>query len=224
MAALLVSLVAGPQAAAAQGVSDLGRVPANQYVSAAAGGVLYLVPKVFDVNEGPPDCAPCDRGDVPFFDRWAIATERDAWDVASTVVTLTLAGATWWDEVRRPKGIHRLAASLEASSWAAGITGLAKVIIGRERPVLYTRDAVEAADVSGNQRSLPSGHTALAFALATSYWLSAEDRATPHYLALVAAATVGAMRVAAGRHFPSDVVAGAAVGVGTAVVVHEIRF
>jgi membrane-associated phospholipid phosphatase len=32
------------------------------------------------------------------------------------------------------------------------------------------------------------------------------------------------MRVAAGKHFPSDVVGGAALGVTSAVVVHAIRF
>jgi membrane-associated phospholipid phosphatase len=35
---------------------------------------------------------------------------------------------------------------------------------------------------------------------------------------------VGALRVAAAKHFPSDVLAGAVLGSGVALAVHHIRF
>ncbi len=63
--------------------------------------------------------------------------------------------------------------------------------------------------------SFPSGHATTAFALATvlSLWY---PRWTAAWLAL--ATIVGWSRVALGSHFPSDVLAGAIVGVGVTLV------
>jgi membrane-associated phospholipid phosphatase len=94
---------------------------------------------------------------------------------------------------------------------------------------MYTEVAPEVADVVNNQRSMPSGHTSMAFALATSYWLSRrhltnEDKPWMRWALMAGAAGVGGLRVAAGKHHPSDVLIGAGVGVGTAIVCHEIKF
>jgi membrane-associated phospholipid phosphatase len=63
--------------------------------------------------------------------------------------------------------------------------------------------------------SFPSGHATTVFALATvlSFWY-------PRWTAawLVLAAVVGWSRIALGPHFPSDVVAGAVLGVSVALV------
>jgi membrane-associated phospholipid phosphatase len=80
-----------------------------------------------------------------------------------------------------------------------------------------------------NQRSWPSGHTATAAALVTSYLLSvgqpdARPASWQRPALILAGAGVGAMRVAAAKHFPSDVVSGAAFGVLSALVVHQLRF
>ena len=70
-----------------------------------------------------------------------------------------------------------------------------------------------------------SGHTAISFGLATSYVLSmSHKQGLSRYWPIIAAAGVGAMRVAAAKHFPTDVLVGAAVGGGTAFIVHRIRF
>ena len=44
------------------------------------------------------------------------------------------------------------------------------------------------------------------------------------WAALGAATGVAVFRVAAAKHFPSDVLAGLIVGVGTAAITHEIKF
>jgi membrane-associated phospholipid phosphatase len=93
--------------------------------------------------------------------------------------------------------------------------------------VLYTAAAAEAAADLDAQRSWPSAHAAVAAALATSYWLAPRERAAPawrRWAVVGTVVTVGALRVAAGRHFPSDVVGGAALGVVSAVTVRVIRF
>jgi len=117
---------------------------------------------------------------------------------------------------------------VEGAAWASGITEMLKGVIGRRRPVLYTVEAPGAVSERNSRRSLPSGHTSVAFAVATSYWLSRRalhgSPGVPGWVAVAVATGVGVLRVAAGKHFPSDVVAGAALGVGTAVVMQVVKF
>jgi membrane-associated phospholipid phosphatase len=198
---------------------------AGQTASVLGGISLAVVPRVFDINTAPPSCAPCDSLDVPPIDRWVIATERRGWDIASTVGELGIAAGTWIEMYRRPDGVRHVAASFEAAAWTFGIGQLSKAIIDRNRPILYTEDAVEAALEVDSHRSMPSGHTSISFALATSYWLSMDHKkGLGRWWPIIAAAGVGAMRMAAARHFTTDVLLGAALGTGTAIVIHEIRF
>ena len=87
----------------------------------------------------------------------------------------------------------------------------------RSRPVLYTADAVAAASQRDNRESFPSGHASLAFAAATSYLVVAQREQLPHRarnaaLMYAGAASVAALRVAGGKHFPTDVIGGAVLG------------
>ncbi len=121
--------------------------------------------------------------------------------------------------------LYSVAAGIEAAAWAVAATELLKAGVARNRPVMYTADAPEAADELDSRRSFPSAHAAVASALATSYLLrSASDDTAVRIVTIVAAAGVATMRVVAARHFPSDVLAGAAFGAGAAVAVDFLRF
>lgn len=194
-------------------------------LSVAASGVVYAAPRLLDLGDRPPACAPCDPADVPGFDRWIIRPEMAAWSVGSTVTLLALGAATTWSRGFDRQGLRHSAAALEAAAWAIALTEVAKALVARYRPVLYTVGAPAAAADLDSRRSLPSSHTAAGFAIATSYWLDGADHPLAARLTvLTAAAGVAVMRVAAARHFPSDVLAGAALGTLSAVIVHEIRF
>ncbi|MBK8595079.1 MAG: phosphatase PAP2 family protein [Holophagales bacterium] len=106
---------------------------------------------------------------------------------------------------------------LSASLLSAGIiTPVLATVIGRERPTeeqgAYSFHPFEA-------RSFPSGHTTQAFAvasvIATSY-----DQLWVKITAYGAATMTAWARVRRGKHFPTDVVAGALIGtvVGRSVV------
>jgi membrane-associated phospholipid phosphatase len=106
-------------------------------------------------------------------------------------------------------------AVLGAGAAAAVLTGVTKLLIGRERPsgldVRYT------ADGSG----FPSGHTTIAFSVAAILALHVGSR-RGWKMALVPfglAAIVGFARLYVGVHYPTDVVGGALAGVagGSAV-------
>lgn len=195
-------------------------------MTAGVAAVLYLTPRVLGISPGPSDCAPCDRGSVPVFDRWAIVEPRDGWSLASTIVVLGLGAAVAGDFVLDRETVARGAAVLGSAAWAIGATELIQAVVGRKRPVLYTSVAVTELNSGGSRRSFPSGHTAVAFALAASYWLNRGEHrpGIRRWAAVAAAVAVGVMRVTAGKHFPSDVLAGAAVGVSAALAVQVVKF
>ena len=95
-----------------------------------------------------------------------------------------------------------------------------KHAVNRERPFDTYPFITEV--VSADTPSFPSGHTTHAFALATSVTL-----VYPHwYVAVPAylwAGTVGYTRMALGVHYPSDVLAGALIGSGSAYLCHQIN-
>lgn len=101
---------------------------------------------------------------------------------------------------------------------AVGLTYAAKHVIGRDRPfVAYPGVIHPYGAPSADSPSFPSTHAAAAFSLATSLSIS-----YPRWYVIAPSAAwacgVGFARMNQGAHYPSDVLAGAAVGVGCAFV------
>jgi membrane-associated phospholipid phosphatase len=193
----------------------------------AGASALVLAPRLFNINERSPSCAPCNTAGLFWFDRWSVGLPNPTISKVSNGLLVAQAFATWWDLGRGSgRGDVRIAASVESLAWAVGVTEIVKALAARKRPVLYTAGAAAAAGEIDNQRSIPSSNTAAAAALATSYFLNRRgpERRAARWAVLATAATVGVLRVAAHRHFPSDVAAGAAVGVLSAVGVQIVRF
>jgi membrane-associated phospholipid phosphatase len=102
--------------------------------------------------------------------------------------------------------------------FAAVITQSLKVTVDRTRPAdRYPGEVFVEKPVHGH--SFPSGHTTIAFAAATTATLQYKKWyiAVPAY---VWAGAVGYSRIYAGEHYPSDVLAGAVVGAGSAWLAH----
>lgn len=94
--------------------------------------------------------------------------------------------------------------------------------------MLYTSDAAAAAGDPENQQSLPSADASVAFAAATAYLVLARREHLHHrtrnaLLLYAGAAAVSTLRVVAGKHFPTDVVAGAALGSGIGWLVPTVH-
>jgi membrane-associated phospholipid phosphatase len=96
---------------------------------------------------------------------------------------------------------------------SAFITTALKHAIKRERPFDAYSDIEKATSAAGY--SFPSGHTSVAFATATSL-----SMAYPKWFVIapsfIWASAVGYSRMHLGVHYPSDVLAGALVGSGSA--------
>jgi membrane-associated phospholipid phosphatase len=118
-------------------------------------------------------------------------------------------------------GLRRSGGRVLASVVTAGLTtGALKVLIGRFRPDLTTDQY--AFRPFSKQDAFPSGHATMAFALATS--LAAEIH-RPWATALLYAGATGTAwsRLNDHKHWLSDVLAGATVGI-TAAKVMEGRW
>jgi membrane-associated phospholipid phosphatase len=103
---------------------------------------------------------------------------------------------------------------------AAFISTALKYSVNRDRPFV-TYPFIEKA-TSGGSPSFPSGHTSAAFATATSLSI-----AFPKWYVIAPsflwAGAVGYSRMDLGVHYPSDVLAGAIVGSGSALLSYELN-
>ncbi|MFG2709109.1 bifunctional phosphatase PAP2/diacylglycerol kinase family protein [Streptomyces goshikiensis] len=109
------------------------------------------------------------------------------------------------------------AASLALAS--ATVNTLGKWSVRRPRPLLDGVPAVRQLTTQPQTTSFPSGHSASAFAFAAGLALR-----SPGWGVVVApvAASVAFSRVYTGVHYPSDVLAGAALGVTAGLVVNRL--
>jgi len=105
---------------------------------------------------------------------------------------------------------------------AGGSAVLLKVITARPRPFDALDDVKVKRRSSATGFAFPSGHTALAFALATSASLCLENPYASLPL-FVWAGMVGYGRIYLGLHYPSDVLGGIVLGVASAWVVWQFR-
>lgn len=123
---------------------------------------------------------------------------------AMIVMFFALAGAVY----ALPRWVHYAAAMAIASIGAGLFANVLKLIVGRTRPELWLGPFHFAG---GGANSFPSGHTVGAFALA-GVLLFASRNMPLRVTAILLAAAVGLARVMAFRHWLSDAVASACLG------------
>jgi membrane-associated phospholipid phosphatase len=230
---ILSLLIASTTAGVSQGPIAEVRYRASWVDVAAvtATGVTALIPGLLKLPNGPPSCAPCSPSALPGIDRWVVGANsslaRRGSDVFLIGVSSLAAYAALHD--RSPQQARgNLAVLAHSVSWTAASTAWLKVLVHRKRPVLYTSAATAAAPYASNQQSFPSGHTSVAFAIATSYLVMANREHLPHrtrnaILLYGGASSVGVLRLAGGRHFPTDVLGGAVLGAGIGWLVAAVH-
>ena len=173
----------------------------------------------------PEEIAALDFHSINSFDRsasrnWSPAAARlsDIFLYSSAVAPLSLSMTS--EGSREP--LTLTAMHLEVLLLNGGATYLLKNLFRRTRPFVYNPDPRIPADLKMSRtarRSFPSGHTSTAFAslvfMATVYGQMNPDSSTRNWVwagCLTTASVTGYLRYAAGYHFASDILAGAALG------------
>ncbi|BCD67628.1 phosphatase PAP2 family protein [Nitratiruptor sp. YY09-18] len=101
------------------------------------------------------------------------------------------------------------------------ITDIIKIIIGRPRPKLYLAHNLTTPEFfkfKASFWSMPSGHTTTAFAVATAFALLFPKY---RYFFFFMAFLVGLSRIALDKHYLSDVIVGAIIGVLSTIVLYR---
>ncbi|WP_221284823.1 phosphatase PAP2 family protein [Mucilaginibacter sp. SP1R1] len=145
---------------------------------------------------------------------WRFVTKKAIFIDAAVPASLLIAGFINHDDDLKISGLQAGASLLVAG----GSTFVLKKIFNRTRPFVAHPDVITLKEFPGpTDASFPSGHTAFAFAAATSLSL-----AVPKWYVIAPsfayASAVGYSRLYLGVHYPSDVLAGAVVGAGSAYI------
>lgn len=179
-------------------------------------------------------CAPlCDPSNLNPIDRAFAGRWNPRWATATDIglVSLALGSGAWL--VATEGG--RDGASDTVIIGQSMTTALALAVftknVGRPRPFLYGEEApLEERNSNDARQSFFSGHSAASFALATASFTTAyrldPEGPTPWIVFGVGYGTAGLVaggRVFAGKHFPTDVVAGAVVGTACGIVVPALH-
>jgi membrane-associated phospholipid phosphatase len=160
--------------------------------------------------------------DDPFTTTAFQAADWTFYPVIVTAIPVAWAATSLLDDHPRDWGsAYRLTLSQLGATAAVYVL---KYTVGRERPFAVLDD-IEVRDAGHREPradfSFPSGHAGLSFAIATSLSLS-----YPEWYVMVPAlgwaTAVALARPWGGVHYPSDIAVGAALGAGTAFLVHRL--
>jgi membrane-associated phospholipid phosphatase len=202
----------------------------------AAGGIFYISTTTFFKTELAP--ATCDWCQAPSFDVrvrnalvWDTPSDADVISGAAGLFMLPLAmlALDGVPALRAGPDYASLIDStlpiVESEVAALVLTNVAKLSVGRQRPYAHFAPGVPFS--LEDNLSFFSGHTSFAFATAVSAGVVAHARGysyEPYIWAggLTIAAFTGYLRIAADKHYLSDVLVGAAVGTGVGLLIPQL--
>jgi len=242
LGAVAFSLSATPAAAQPAQPHALRWAPVLDVTVTAGAADAWLATETFKGDLAPWRCRWCSANELDAGVRdalvWTNTASADAFSDVTAFVLMPLAAVGFDALAAAHEGSvgnvgQDMLLVAEAGVVAADVTQLAKMLAGRERPFVHALppDRKRLTDQpSDNNLSFFSGHTAEAFALATAWGTVGTMRGyrwAPLAWSVggVLATTTAYLRIAADRHWLTDVVVGAvvgaAVGVGVPLLFHS---
>jgi membrane-associated phospholipid phosphatase len=230
----LASLLVG----AAQAQQSTLRFPIRAWPDGVIVGttaVAALLPVVWPSSFAHATCtpAPCDQSRLWTIDRGAVGPVNQTANLASYVTSAaeTGLGLLFIGASRRGEGraafLEDAAVITQAVSVTAAATMALKVLLHRPRPLMFVPG--QGGITIDDGRGFPSSHTSISFAVASAYAsiLHRRGLASSHAAQIGVlfgtAAVTGVLRVVAHEHFPSDVVAGAALGLVVGWIIPKLH-
>jgi len=190
---------------------------AVSWIVLAAAGPSFVEPR-----------CPCSSSEVPGIDRIALGKRSHPADVASTV-TLGVALAApvvvdWVDVGFSPPLAEDMTIYGEVLTLSGTVTELAKWVVQRPRPYVYGSTSPSVLEAKGSYSSFFSGHVSASVGALTALSMTQTLRhgSSAWWLWMVTAlvgTSVAIERVAAGQHFPTDVITAGLVGGATGFIV-----
>lgn len=154
----------------------------------------------------------------PSSEYWKITSTSVYWVPASGIFTSLIAGTLSHNKKLQQKS-YRAILSIGNSTLASTII---KISVNRTRPAYaYPMDIYTGKNKGISKYSFPSGHACLAFTSATVIALEYKK----WYIVLPAylwAGSVAYSRMYLGKHYPSDVLAGAALGTASTLLTYKL--
>jgi membrane-associated phospholipid phosphatase len=143
-------------------------------------------------------------------------SDSDPYLIFAIPACIATAGAIRHDD----NMLRNACVTIASAAVSGGITYVLKYTVNRERPFVTYPDITKKS--AAGSPSFPSGHTSGSFSIATSLSL-----AYPKWYVIAPsfawAGTVGFSRLHLGVHYPSDVLAGALIGAGSAYLTFKIN-
>lgn len=223
--ALLLAVAAPSEAIQAPPRSIYRVAPGIDLPVIAVGVLAIALPYAFAKDLIHPRC-PCNPAEVNSLDRHVIGNHNkvldDASDATAGIVLVAPPLLDALDLGLSPTLLEDVTVYGEALAVNGALVTTAKYTVQRPLPRTYAGDP-NLLNQPGGYRSFYSGHVSVVFAALSVTAMTLEVRHHQHVWPWVLAVAVGTMvaaeRVAAGRHFYTDVVVGAVAGtaVGTLV-------
>lgn len=174
--------------------------------------------------------------DKPFAARYSESADRvSKWAAVLGATPLVVGGISWYrgDACAYDFGAYSLM-FVQALALQSGVNLFVRSLELWPRPYMYGTDGEafdKAREAEGEAYgSFFSGHASAAFTVAvfTGEWFSEVYPNSPYKgvvwaSALSTAGLVGVLRIAAGKHYPTDVVVGALVGTGISLSVIQLH-
>jgi membrane-associated phospholipid phosphatase len=235
IAALLAAALASPRTARAQ-ARDVRWTPAIDVTVTGVGAAIWIGSQALEATLAPAACRWCAVGSPDREIRRALVWDsRATADTISNVVAFALmpaaivgldALAASHDQAGSRVGVD-MGIVAETTVIAADVNAVTKVLAGRERPGVHAMTSEEKARAghhADDDLSFFSGHATEAFALATSAGTVATLRGyrwAPVVWGAEAplAFATAYLRIAADRHWFTDVAVGMIVGAGLGVAI-----
>lgn len=179
-------------------------------------------------------CAPrCDESRINRLDRFAAGYYDPAWGTVGDIATVSTLAAplltVLLDEGLR-HGLNDDLVLAEAALVTSALQVSMSYAVARPRPRVYSDEApIDQRSNANAARSFFSGHVANTVSTSIAALRTFQRLGQPALgwtmfsLGMAGSALVGVSRVAAGSHFPSDVLAGAAVGVGVGLALPAVH-
>jgi membrane-associated phospholipid phosphatase len=203
-------------------------------IAVAGGWSYYALSKIYKKDStATEDILTLNKNEINGFDRWAADVYFPSAELESDKIfygAMPLPLVLLLDKEIRKDALKIAVLYTEALS-ITGALYTSSTYLNRYRPATYSDDLTVEQKRSGNQRnSFFAGHVAL---VATSTFFTAKVYADYHPkskfkwvlygVAIGATGATGYLRHRAGKHFPSDIIVGTAVGVLSGVLVPQLH-